>query len=118
VANEPSLHKGAGSAATRTVAVNLFLVVQIGVSSLFLVIGNLMAKLRPNHFIGIRVPWTLRSREVWMKTHRLAGRLLVAAASGLIFLAFVVPPYFYFPCVFTPVLVLGLLLSVAYACQI
>lgn len=100
------------------VRVNLFLVVQIGVSLLSLVIGNLMTKLRPNHFIGIRVPWTLRSREVWMKTHRLAGRLLVAAASGLVFFAFVVPPYFYLPCVFIPVLVLVLIVSVVYAYRI
>ena len=99
------------------VRVNLFLIVQIGVSLLFLVIGNLMTKLRPNHFIGIRVPWTLRSREVWMKTHRLAGRLLVAAASGLVLFAFVAPPYFYFYffCVFTPVLVLVLIVSVVYS---
>ncbi len=95
--------------------VNLFLVVQAGAALLFLVIGNLFTKLRPNHFIGIRVPWTMRSREVWMKTHRLAGRLMVAAAAGLLVLAFVVRPELYLLCVFTPVLAVVLIASLVYA---
>jgi hypothetical protein len=47
-----------------------------------------------------------------MKTHCIAGRLLVAAAIGLIILAFVVPPKFYFLAVFIPFLLLVVILSV------
>ncbi|MGO8764167.1 MAG: SdpI family protein [Limisphaerales bacterium] len=55
-----------------------------GVGVLLMVLGNLMSKLRPNWFCGIRTPWTLESREVWARTHRLGGRLMMACG-GLIF---------------------------------
>jgi uncharacterized membrane protein len=51
-----------------------------GLSLLFLVLGNLMGKIRPNYFVGVRTPWTLESPEVWQKTHRLAGRIMVGGA--------------------------------------
>jgi uncharacterized membrane protein len=43
------------------------------VGALFMVIGNLLGKVRPNWFVGIRTPWTLSSRLSWNGTHR-AGR--------------------------------------------
>jgi uncharacterized membrane protein len=58
---------------------------------LFGIVGNFMGKLRPNYFTGIRTPWTLESREVWIKTHRLAGRLLVGAALPLVAACVVLP---------------------------
>ena len=50
---------------------------------LFVVLGNYMGKLTRNFFIGIRTPWTLASEEVWLRTHRVGGKLFVAA--GLVF---------------------------------
>jgi uncharacterized membrane protein len=49
------------------------LLVPIGIGILFLLIGNLMPRMRPNWFMGIRTPWTLSSDRVWRKTHRLGG---------------------------------------------
>ena len=51
--------------------------------------GNFFGKLKPNRYVGIRVPWTLRSETVWRRTHRIAGWLytlvgLVAGALSLI----------------------------------
>jgi nitroreductase len=43
------------------------------VGLLFLVIGNLMPKLKKNYFIGIRNPWTLSDSDIWNRTHRLGG---------------------------------------------
>ncbi len=96
-------------------SINIFLIVQVGAALVFLVAGNLLTKVRPNHLIGFRVSWTLNSREVWMKTHRFAGRLLVVAALGLIILAFVVPPKFYMLAVFIPFLLLTAIVPVVYA---
>jgi uncharacterized membrane protein len=45
---------------------------------LFIVIGNLLPRARPNWFVGIRTPWTLSSDRVWEKTHRFGGRVFVA----------------------------------------
>jgi immunity protein, SdpI family len=53
---------------------------------LFVVIGNYLARVEPNWFVGIRTPWTLSSDTVWRKTHRTGGWLMVlgglALASG------------------------------------
>ncbi len=41
---------------------------------LFLAIcGNLLYNARPNRYLGIRTPWTLRNEEVWKRTHRVGG---------------------------------------------
>jgi uncharacterized membrane protein len=52
--------------------------------ALFLgLVGNYMPKLKPSLMIGIRTPWTLRNEEVWIKTHRLGGKLLLIAALAI-----------------------------------
>jgi uncharacterized membrane protein len=58
----------------------------------FVLIGNQLGKSRRMYLVGIRTPWTLASEEVWIKTHRLGGKLMVAG--GLLFLlsAFVPVP--------------------------
>lgn len=38
-------------------------------------LGNVMGKVRPNRYMGIRVPWTLSDDRVWHTAHRAAGRL-------------------------------------------
>jgi len=49
----------------------------IMISLLFILLGNVLGRFRYNYFVGFRVPWTLANEEVWRKTHRLAGSLLV-----------------------------------------
>lgn len=44
---------------------------------ILVIIGNQLGKSRSMFFIGIRTPWTLASEEVWVRTHRLAGKLMV-----------------------------------------
>jgi len=48
-------------------------------SLLFMVVGNMMPKFRQNFFCGIKTPWALSSELVWTKTHRLGGRMWLAA---------------------------------------
>jgi uncharacterized membrane protein len=47
------------------------------VGALFVVIGNLLGKVRPNWFVGIRTPWTLSSKVSWTRTHRAGGWLFI-----------------------------------------
>ncbi len=55
------------------------------VVGIFLVVtGNLMGKIRPNWFVGVRTPWTLTSSTAWGKTNRLAGWLLIGAGVAMI----------------------------------
>ena len=44
---------------------------------LFILIGNLLPKMRQSYTMGIKLPWTLSNEENWNKTHRLAGKLWV-----------------------------------------
>jgi uncharacterized membrane protein len=55
-----------------------------GLGIMFVMIGNQLGKSRSMYLIGFRTPWTLASEEVWVKTHRLAGKLMVVG--GLLLL--------------------------------
>jgi len=47
------------------------------IGALFILIGAISGKLRPNWFIGIRTPWTLSSKRSWVRTHRAGGWLFI-----------------------------------------
>ena len=61
------------------------------VGAMFVVIGNVMPRARPNWLFGIRTPWTLSNDRVWERTHRLGGLLFVIAGLGLAVSALVLP---------------------------
>ena len=67
----------------RGYAVDMAALMPLGTGGLLVVIGNLMGKIRPNWFVGIRTPWTLSSKEAWIRTHRLGGWLFVVIGLGL-----------------------------------
>ena len=69
-----SLHGGVASSSRTLMFMSIF----------FILLGNLMPRLEPNAWAGIRIPPTLESREVWKRTHRMAGRwLMVAGVVGV-----------------------------------
>ena len=51
---------------------------------MLMMIGNQLGKSRSMYLVGIRTPWTLASEEVWIKTHRLGGKLMILAGFALI----------------------------------
>jgi uncharacterized membrane protein len=53
------------------------------VGLLFAFLGNTMHNIKPNYYIGLRLPWTLNSDDNWRKTHQLAGKLWFTG--GLLF---------------------------------
>jgi uncharacterized membrane protein len=58
---------------------------RIAVASLSLFVvaaGSVLGNMRPNFVVGIRLPWTLNSQEVWTRTHQLTEKLF--ALSGAI----------------------------------
>jgi immunity protein, SdpI family len=58
-----------------------------GICLTFVLLGNVMGKIRRNFFIGVRTPWTLSSERVWYATHRFAAKTFVAC--GLVGLVMV-----------------------------
>jgi uncharacterized membrane protein len=43
----------------------------------FILIGNILGRIRFNYFFGIRTPWTLANEEVWRRTHRFGGPIFM-----------------------------------------
>lgn len=64
--------------------IDVVFVVNLGVIFLFAFLGNYMPKLKPNRYVGIRTPWTLKSPEVWSRTHRVFGRIMLWGALALL----------------------------------
>ncbi len=58
---------------------------------LFASIGNLMHSVKPNYFIGMRLPWTLESEANWRATHQLASRIWFAGGIAMAVLALFLP---------------------------
>ena len=84
--------------------------VPAGLAVLFVLLGNVMGKVKPNFWLGIRTPWTLASERVWYATHRLAARsMTLAGVTGLVLVACNVP------WMVTPVLVASALWPAAWS---
>lgn len=60
---------------------------------MFMLIANVLPRLRPNWWVGIRTPWTLSSEASWNRTHRLAGQLGIPIGTVIIILAWVLPTH-------------------------
>lgn len=69
-------------------AVNIQMIVLIGIGLLFMFLGKSMSRIQFNYTMGIRTPWTLASDEVWQRTHRFAGPLWFIGGVVMIILAF------------------------------
>ena len=55
----------------------------------FIIIGNLLPKIKPNRTLGIKLPWTLKSEENWFATHRFGGKLWVVGGFGFLAMTFI-----------------------------
>lgn len=72
-------------------SINLVAIIYAACGVLFAALGNVMGRIRPNYFIGIRLPWTLENDEVWKKTHRFAGRLWFVGGCALVLTPLLAP---------------------------
>lgn len=70
------------SAQSNALPANKLLMIMIGL--FFLYMGNQMNSMKPNYFIGIRVPWTLDSEENWRATHRIGSRSFMIGGAVLV----------------------------------
>ena len=68
---------GTGAQMGDVTAVPLDLVIGLGMSVLFIVLGNYMPTVKPNRTFGIRMRATFANEDVWKKTHRFGGLTFV-----------------------------------------
>lgn len=54
--------------------------------------GAAVGKLRPGGPLGLRIPWTLQSRQAWDNAHRLLGRILFVGGLLGLAIGFAAPP--------------------------
>ena len=80
----------------------------------FVYLGNMMHSIKPNYFVGIRLPWTLEDPDNWRVTHQLGGKLwfiggivitigtlLLPEKTGLIIFFFTVLLMVFIPIIFS-----------------
>lgn len=77
-----TLFKGMG----RNIPIPLFVCLLLGI--LLIIIGNYLPKVKPNRYLGIKLPWTYDNPENWRRTHRFSGFVWVAAGILLILSGF------------------------------
>ncbi|MGE4565143.1 MAG: SdpI family protein [Victivallaceae bacterium] len=79
----------------------------LGMGLLFIVIGNLMPKLKTNPWAGIRIKWTMADPEIWYKTHRWSGRLWMIGGALLTVASLGLPARMMRPVFFATILILS-----------
>ena len=55
----------------------LILKIKIIVSVILIILGNYMPKIRKNWIVGIRTPHIMSNDEIWDRTHRFGGFVLI-----------------------------------------
>ena len=56
----------------------------------FIIIGNVLGKAKQNKYVGVKTPWTFKSKSTWDATHRFSSWLWVLGGAALM-----VAPFFF-----------------------
>lgn len=90
--------------------INVGRTIGLMIGVLFLMIGNLMGKVKTNWFMGFRTPWALSDPDVWNKTQRLGGWVFFLSGLSAVLLSLLAPEKIFFAVFFT-ILILGTVLT-------
>jgi uncharacterized membrane protein len=63
----------------------------LGLGVLFVALGNLMPKIAPNAYVGVRIPWTFASDRAWYASNRLGAWIFVVLGGLLVVAAVFLP---------------------------
>lgn len=85
-------------------------VIGLMIGVLFLIIGNIMGKVKTNWFMGVRTPWALSDTDVWNKTQRLGGWTFFLSGLSAVVLSLLAPEKVFF-IVFFAILIVGTVLT-------
>ena len=90
--------------------INVARAIGLMVGVLFLIIGNMMGKVKTNWFMGFRTPWALSDPDVWNKTQRLGGWTFFLSGLSALVLSLLAPEKIFFV-VFFSIIIVGLVLT-------
>jgi uncharacterized membrane protein len=61
----------------------------VGTGLFFIIIGNVLGKSKQNKFVGVKTPWTFKSKQTWDATHRMTAWLWVLGGAAMMLVPFV-----------------------------
>lgn len=105
---------GATLAVNLGVEIDITKVITVMLGGLFVLLGFLLPKMERNIWMGVRLPWTLKSDFVWQKTHQFAGRLFMVLGVIILGLSFLASEWAIFTLLFLPIGVLLVLAVYSY----
>ena len=76
---------------------------------LFAFIGNYLNNIKPNYFVGLRLPWTLSDDNNWRKTHQIASKLWFWGGLFFALISFFLPVQFILPVMVAIILILTII---------
>jgi len=79
------------------------------------ILGNLMHNIKPNYFIGMRMPWTLDNENNWRKTHQFGSKIWVAGGLITMLASFLTSPDKVMTYIFIPVVLLMVIIPGIYS---
>lgn len=83
--------------------INVVMWTQLFIGILFILLGNYLPKTKQNYTVGIKLPWTLHSRENWNRTHRFGGYIFILAGFAMIASYFFTMPVVFVAAIIVPV---------------
>ena len=92
---------------------NIFTIILLLLSVMFITIGNYMPKTTRNITAGIKIRWTVSNDDNWRATHRFSGKLYVF--TGLILLLAIPLPSASFPFVAISIILVTVLAPIIYS---
>ncbi len=80
----------------------------------FAFLGNFMYNVKPNYFVGIRLPWTLENEDNWRKTHHLGGKIWVIGGLLIVLTGILLSPALMYK-ILLPILLIMVLIPVIFS---
>lgn len=70
---------------------NVIKLMSIGVGVIFIILGNLMPKVKRNGLFGLRTSWSMENDEIWHKSQRFGGKAAVICGFATVLMTVLVP---------------------------
>lgn len=70
---------------------NVIKLMSIGVGVMFIILGNLMPKVKRNGLFGLRTSWSMENDEIWNRSQRFGGKAAVICGFATVLMTVLVP---------------------------
>lgn len=95
------------------VPINLIQVIFLLIGVLFIIMGNLMPKLRMNSLVGLRTRWSMKNETAWKKSQLYGGICLIITGFVMIILAIINANVFLYIATLALAIIISTILSYA-----